>query len=95
MDPFLLLVASGLCLLAAFCFYLASPNQLLLKRSYSAKMLNLGAMVMAFLAVISLMQFMGKPAAIFLFVSLMMLYLSLLPLLIAVFKKTEDQRSSR
>lgn len=95
MDPFLLLVASGLCLLAAFCFYLASPNQLLLKRSYSSKILSLGAIVIALAAVISLIQFMGKPAAIFLFVSLMMLYLSLLPLLIAVFKKPEDRRSSR
>ncbi|MBB6523607.1 hypothetical protein [Pseudoteredinibacter isoporae] len=87
MNLILLLTASGLCLLAGFCFYLASPNQQLRKHAVSTRGLNVSGLLLSILALISLLQFMGTPAAIFLLLTLMMFVLTLGPLLIAYLKR--------
>lgn len=87
MNLILLLAASGLCLLAGFCFYLASPHQQLTNHAVPPRMLNLSGVVLSIIALLCLLQFMGTPAAIFLLLSLMMFVLTLGPLLIAYLKQ--------
>lgn len=65
-------------LIAAFSFYLASPNQLLIKKKWPAKPLLAVFIVFLLCAFLLLTQVLGTPAAVFtIFITLMLVWMFL------------------
>lgn len=84
-----LIAASGFTLLAALSFYLASPQQQLLDKTWSATALQLISLGAFILAMFFFMQVLGKPAAVFILFTLLMAICSTLPLLVAYWRKRQ------
>lgn len=82
MLPLLIASLSFLCLLiAAFALYLASPNQLLIKKKWSTKLLLAVFIIFLLCAFLLLIQILGTPTAVFtMFITLMLMWI-FLPLL--------------
>ncbi len=88
-----LIAASGLSLLGAIAFYMVSPHQQLLRKPMKKHKGYSMAVVALVLSVFLLLQIMAVPAASFFSITLLMLYLSLLPLVIAFVRNKNTKKA--
>lgn len=88
----MIIFASLSCLVtAAFLFYLASPNQLLVERCSIKKPTSVRALLVAFVLLvtasfIALIQVLGKPTSAFVIFVVLMLVWTLVPFIITAVK---------
>ena len=95
MTVMIAMLATALCLAGALGFYLCVPHQKLLSAPINGRMGVLGGSGLLLVSLILFLQVSGPAASVFILLTLLMFFWSVLPLPVALLNTRKEKRHGR